>query len=302
VGYQNVFAPIRRYAEAGGHCLGLSASFGRAESDQWMREFCGEYVRVECELGRENLSLFVVPIEEEYWRWLLLVSFLRDLQAPESTLIYCSSREECDELAAWLAAAGFPAASYHAGLPASVRRERSRAFRAGHLRIVCATSAFGMGIDYPHVGRVFHFSTPYDLESYWQEVGRAGRSGQEAVCVAVWRRSDVARARHMDAEQSARYLALWKAWLSGTCRKQAIAQRLGLAGAPCGKCDRCRQGGRLPSSIIRDWEILLRDQIWWTDPAAEPLRWLEKNFARGKGLDDQPNPDSVSKSKMPRDA
>jgi hypothetical protein len=106
----------------------------------------------------------------------------------------------------------------------------------------------------------------------------------------------------MDAEQSARYLALWKAWFSGMCRKQAIAQRLGLAGAPCGKCDRCRLRGRLPSLIIRDWEILLRDQIWWTDPAAEPLRWLEKNFASGKALDDQPNPDSVSKSKMPRDA
>ncbi|MGZ3696031.1 MAG: DEAD/DEAH box helicase [Bdellovibrionota bacterium] len=285
VGYQAVFAPIRRLLAGGAQLLGLSASFGTSESDAWMLEFCAEYLRVETPIARENLSLLVIPIAQEYWRWILLVAFLRQLSQPESALIYCSSQRECDEVSQWLQSAGFPAVAYHAGLPALTRRERSRAFRAGFLRIICATSAFGMGIDYAHVGRVLHFSLPYDLPSYWQEVGRAGRNGDEAYGVALWRRSEIVRFRRLDREQGARYASLWAAWARGVCRKIAVAEYLGVEQEECGKCDRCRsaKGGALPS-WLQEWQFLFHALPWWLEPEAEPLEWL-KNKVSAYGLE-----------------
>ncbi|MRU32386.1 recombinase RecQ, partial [Xylella fastidiosa subsp. multiplex] len=79
------------------------------------------------------------PVETEDERWLCLVSALRGLGAPRCALVYCATREETDDVSRWLTSAGFPAVAYHAGLPADLRRERSRAFRAGRLRLVCAT-------------------------------------------------------------------------------------------------------------------------------------------------------------------
>ncbi|MGE3261040.1 MAG: RecQ family ATP-dependent DNA helicase [Bacteriovoracia bacterium] len=294
-GYQEVFAPIRRMVGGGTALLGLSASFRESESSAWMNEFCDQHLRVEGALARENLSLLVIPIEGEHWRWLLLTSFLRNLEAPKSALIYCASQKECDEVGQWLASAGFPAATYHAGLPNMVRRERSRAFRAGALRIVCATSAFGMGIDYPWVDRVLHFSLPHDLESYWQEVGRAGRNGHEAYGVAFWRRSELARMRSMDSVQRERFASLWRAWVKGACRKVAVAERLGMKQQPCGKCDRCRskKGNFLPD-WLREWEFLFRGEAWWLESSSRPEKWLEKKISHyGKALDAKPIPDSV---------
>lgn len=298
-GYQQAFAAIRELVGGGAQLLGLSASFRESESRAWMGEFCDQHLRVAGPLARENLSLFVLPLEEGYWRWLFLAAFLRDLEAPESALVYCSSRAECDEITAWLQSAGFSATSYHAGLPASLRQERSQAFREGRLRVVCATSAFGMGIDYPHVRRVLHFSLPYDLESYWQEVGRAGRNGEEAWAVALWRRSEIARLRHFDALQFERYASLWRAWTAGGCRKRAVAERLGVVERECGKCDRCRaQNDRyedLPA-WLRDWSTALEELPWWLEPEAQPDSWLaKKNFEYGKALDARASPDSLKK-------
>jgi ATP-dependent DNA helicase RecQ len=286
-GYQAVFDPIRKMIAGGSQLLGLSASFSIAQSDLWMREFCDCYSRVESSLARDNLSLLLVPIEEEYWRWLLLTAFLRDLISPESALIYCSSQKECDYLSSWLVSAGFPAVAYHAGLPKEIRRERSKAFRVGLLRIVCATSAFGMGIDYPHVGRVLHFSLPYDLSAYWQEVGRAGRNGAEAFGIVFWRRSEISRLRRLDEEQAGRYSAMWRAWIEGGCRKVAVAKWLGATEDCCGKCDRCRSGNNyFFPSWLESWPQLLSKKPWWLDHAAQPEAWLSKKILQyGKALD-----------------
>lgn len=266
--YGELFGHVRRNGEGGGLLLGLSASMGERESEAWMAELCEEHERVEAGLGRENLVLRVVAIEEEEARWLLLLEALSGLRAPATALVYCSTREECDDLARWLRSAGFEAVPYHAGLPAAEKSARSAAFRAGRLRVVCATSAFGMGVDYPHVSLVVHFSMPRDLESYWQEVGRAGRGGEAARAVAFWRRSEIFRIRGMEPEERARFLALWRAWLAGTCRRRAVAERLGLPGAAseaCGRCDSCFPGG--PGAL---------PAAWWTQAAAAPLEWLEE--------------------------
>ncbi|MGZ3702678.1 MAG: helicase-related protein, partial [Bdellovibrionota bacterium] len=263
--YRDLEAPLRQALSAGVPLLGLSASLPAAASQAWMSRFTPSHLRVEASLGRENLHLRVVPLERERERWLWLLEALRGLRKPDSALVYCFSREETDDVARWLRSAGIPAVAFHAGLPTEERSERTRAFRAGHLRVICATAAFGMGIDYPFVARVIHFSMPRDLESYWQEVGRAGRSGQPANGIALWRRSEIARSRILSREGREKFFSLWSAWASGRCRKVVVAEQLGLAQAACGKCDRC-----LDTRIC----------AWWARPEAELPSWVsERKFS-----------------------
>ena len=293
--YQAAFEPVRRMLGRGTRLLGLSASFSLEQSDLWMREFCETYVRVDGGLGRENLSLFVCSLEEENPRWMILMAALRDLHGPETALIYCASRRECDELSHWLQCAGIDAVPYHAGLPPAVREARSRAFCLGFLRVVCATSAFGMGIDYPHVRRVIHFSLPYDLESYWQEVGRAGRDGVESYALAFWRRSEIIRFKFLPAAAVGRYEALWRAWIKPQCRKRAVAERLGLRLEDCGKCDRCDSSLRSLPDWLASWRNEIAREPWWLSTAAEPERWLDKKIlAYRKDLDASLIPDNFS--------
>jgi ATP-dependent DNA helicase RecQ len=248
-----------------------------------MADLCGDHEMVVAGLGRENLCLAVQTVQREEERWLLLVAALRNLRAPDSALVYCASRAEADESACWLRSAGLPAVSYHAGHPASWRSARSRAFREGHLRVICATSAFGMGIDYPHVQIVVHFSLPYDLESYWQEVGRAGRSGKTAYGLAFWRRSEIARAWRLNGESRERFVALWRAWAQGGCRMLAVAKCLQMTEAECGRCDECCRE-RCVSSVPP--LIAPLPVAWWMRPEAQLAQWLEKIISHSaKNLD-----------------
>ncbi len=266
---QEATEPIRRILAGGSQLLGLSASFAPREREEWMCELVEGHSLVSAGLGRENLRLNVIALEDGQLRWGLLLETLRELRSPASALVYCSTREECDLVASWLRSAGFEACAYHAGHPASIRAARSIAFREGRLRVVCATSAFGMGIDYPRVTRVIHFSLPYDMESYWQEAGRAGRDGLAAESFVFWRRSEIFRLRTLMPRAQKRYEALWRGFLSGQCRKQAIAARLGIKQDPCGNCDRCDQSTRV--------------QAWWVQPEAEPIeRLMEISFQLSK--------------------
>jgi ATP-dependent DNA helicase RecQ len=256
--------------------LGLSASFSRSEADLWMCEFCPSHRFVGEGLGRENLVLTVKAVETESERWLALASSLRNLKRPYSALVYCATRTECEETSRWLRSAGFPACSYHAGLPGFQRALRSRGFREGALRIVCATSAFGMGVDYPWVDRVIHFSLPYSLEAYWQEAGRAGRNGEEAHALAIWRRSEITRARWMKPEEKARFFALWAGWASGACRKRVVAESLGIAQDDCGVCDICRrETGSLPAWLQ---DIGSDEPVWWLQTEAQPREWAKRRI------------------------
>jgi ATP-dependent DNA helicase RecQ len=277
--YNELFEKIKNWRGRNKLVLGLSATMPERDSRSWMKELCEEYVHLSFGLGRENLRLGVFPLEEERSRWLFLLSALRGLREPECALVYCGTRRETDEVAQWLRSCGQPACAYHAGLPHAVRSARTEAFRRGLLRIVCATSAFGMGIDYPYVSRVIHFSMPHDLESYWQEVGRAGRSGNEAQALAFWRRSEIARLRVLrDPGAVDRFAALWRSWIRGGCRKRAVAARLGVECVDCGVCDRCLPGelpliGRAPGTP------------WWLEPEAIAESWLDEKINSLKGRD-----------------
>lgn len=277
-GYRELFERVRDWVSRGSLLLGLSASLPERESRAWMQELCGGHARVAAGLGRANLRLKVIPLEEEQERWLLLAEALKNVKAPQAALVYCGTRRETDEVTRWLRSAGIDACAYHAGLPPAERSARSRAFKEGHLRVICATSAFGMGIDYPEVCLVVHFSMPHDLESYWQEVGRAGRNGQDATALAFWRRSEIFRLKNMKpgSEAHERFVALWRAWIQGDCRKQAVAERMGFAWdaqEECGNCDRClaKKGAEAAQ------------EPWWLKREALPEEWLEEKIKSNAG-------------------
>jgi ATP-dependent DNA helicase RecQ len=121
-------------------------------------------------------------------------AILRLVQArpDESGIVYCLSRRATEATAQYLQGHGVRARAYHAGLEATARAEAQEAFRRDRIEVVVATVAFGMGIDKPDVRFVIHRDLPGSVESYYQEIGRAGRDGLVADCVAFYSFADVA--------------------------------------------------------------------------------------------------------------
>ena len=166
-----------------------------------------------------------------------------------SGIVYCTSRKRVEEVAEGLARAGFDAKPYHAGLSQQERQETQETFIRDELDIVVATVAFGMGINKPNVRFVVHYDLPKNIESYYQETGRAGRDGLPAEALLMFDPADIMRVRYMveqtENEQQQRVemhkLNTMVAFAEAqTCRRQVLLNYFGeFNDKPCGNCDIC---------------------------------------------------------------
>jgi len=196
--------------------------------------------------NRVNLTYRVIPRSQP----LRQVLDVAKRHTGESGIVYCASRNSTERLAKRLSEKGIQAVPYHAGLDADVRAKNQEAFIRDEVQVVCATIAFGMGIDKPDVRFVIHHDLPKNIEGYYQETGRAGRDGLPADCVLLFNASDVAKQIGFIEEKTdeqeqrvARDLLQKMVHFAETsdCRRRSLLDYFSEAytDANCGACDNC---------------------------------------------------------------
>ncbi|MEG3754863.1 DNA helicase RecQ [Psychromonas arctica] len=194
---------------------------------------------------RPNIEYLLI---EKYRPLTQLFNYL-DQHKDESGIIYCTSRKRTEEIAGKLAAKGLNSRCYHAGLPLEERQHVQDLFIKDEVEIVVATVAFGMGIDKPNVRFVVHYEIPKNIESYYQETGRAGRDGLPAQAMLFYDPADPARIRSLlekNPNQEQLRIELHKlntmvAFAEAqTCRRRVVLNYFGeYSPKACGNCDIC---------------------------------------------------------------
>jgi len=209
--------------------------------------------------NRPNLTYRVIPKTTAYEQ---LLAFIRS-RPNDSGIIYCASRKSTESVARNLNEDEISAKPYHAGLTTAERTKHQDAFLRDDVRIITATIAFGMGINKPNVRFVVHYDLPKNLESYYQETGRAGRDGLPSECVLLFSPGDVAKQLHFIDEKTEKEARIARAQLqqmvhyaeTRECRRATLLDYFGetypaklddVAGQTpprlsCESCDNCLQ-------------------------------------------------------------
>jgi ATP-dependent DNA helicase RecQ len=192
---------------------------------------------------RKNLSLEVRPALDRVKQ---IIDFIQE-KPNESGIIYCLSRKTTEELAAKLQKTGISAKAYHAGLDTKIRSQTQDEFINDDCKVVCATIAFGMGIDKSNVRWVIHYNLPKNIEGYYQEIGRAGRDGLPSETVLFESYGDVIQLQKfasegLNAEVQLAKLERMKQYADAlSCRRKILLSYFGeLVTENCGNCDICK--------------------------------------------------------------
>lgn len=199
---------------------------------------------------RPNISLNVRTNLKKKDKLFEILKFIKK-HKDECGIIYCLSRKNTEDLAIELMKNGLKATAYHAGLEPERRKKVQENFLRGSTQIVCATIAFGMGIDKADIRWVIHFNTPKNMEGYYQEIGRAGRDGMPAEALLFYSASDLVLLAKFAEDSGEKELQLEKLArmehyaTSPVCRRRILLSYFGeTLTEDCKNCDVCRHPPR----------------------------------------------------------